>query len=255
MILVVHSSFYMACFFFFSSRRRHTRCALVTGVQTCALPISASPPRGPSPGSGRSGNIGKSAHERPQTTSASTWGASRATTWTSIGLPSISASALSEPKRLAAPPASIAPRIFTGTPSQSSFAKAEAHPRMDRPTFRRIAEDILIALIGKIGPAHIDLDRIGQPISQIKRSKNIGIEPNHRCWINVEIHIVPRADIAEPKAHRQAIEAGIRAERRRMPRPAGFRSEEPTSELQSLMRISYSVFCLKKKRQDTVPDH
>src|SRR3546814_11817025 len=26
-------------FFFFSSRRRHTRCVLVTGVQTCALPI------------------------------------------------------------------------------------------------------------------------------------------------------------------------------------------------------------------------
>src|SRR3546814_2608461 len=26
--------------FFFSSRRRHTSCALVTGVQTCALPIS-----------------------------------------------------------------------------------------------------------------------------------------------------------------------------------------------------------------------
>src|SRR3546814_9677850 len=31
----------MYCVFFFSSRRRHTRCALVTGVQTCALPISA----------------------------------------------------------------------------------------------------------------------------------------------------------------------------------------------------------------------
>src|SRR3546814_12985358 len=30
---------YLFCFF--SSRRRHTRCALVTGVQTCALPISA----------------------------------------------------------------------------------------------------------------------------------------------------------------------------------------------------------------------
>src|SRR3546814_15816437 len=29
----------MVCFFF-SSRRRHTSCALVTGVQTCALPIS-----------------------------------------------------------------------------------------------------------------------------------------------------------------------------------------------------------------------
>src|SRR3546814_4934569 len=31
----------MFCSFFFSSRRRHTRCALVTGVQTCALPILA----------------------------------------------------------------------------------------------------------------------------------------------------------------------------------------------------------------------
>src|SRR3546814_19361330 len=30
---------YVCYLFFFSSRRRHTRCALVTGVQTCALPI------------------------------------------------------------------------------------------------------------------------------------------------------------------------------------------------------------------------
>src|SRR3546814_992101 len=30
----------MLSLFFCSSRRRHTRCALVTGVQTCALPIS-----------------------------------------------------------------------------------------------------------------------------------------------------------------------------------------------------------------------
>src|SRR3546814_5726676 len=42
--------------FFFSSRRRHTRCALVTGVQTCALPISLgadtillAPPQGVTP--------------------------------------------------------------------------------------------------------------------------------------------------------------------------------------------------------------
>src|SRR3546814_5841100 len=33
---VMHVCMY---YFFFSSRRRHTRCALVTGVQTCALPI------------------------------------------------------------------------------------------------------------------------------------------------------------------------------------------------------------------------
>src|SRR3546814_8663330 len=30
------------------------------------------------------------------------------------------------------------------------------------------------------------------------------------------------------------------------------RSEEHTSELQSLMRISYAVFCLKKKKQQTI---
>src|SRR3546814_4959430 len=38
-------------FFFFSSRRRHTSCALVTGVQTCALPILpllTAPPQVPS---------------------------------------------------------------------------------------------------------------------------------------------------------------------------------------------------------------
>src|SRR3546814_9716865 len=32
---------YLCFVFFFSSRRRHTRCALVTGVQTCALPMLA----------------------------------------------------------------------------------------------------------------------------------------------------------------------------------------------------------------------
>src|SRR3546814_4357232 len=39
-LCIVDFSF-ASIFFFFSSRRRHTRCALVTGVQTCALPISS----------------------------------------------------------------------------------------------------------------------------------------------------------------------------------------------------------------------
>src|SRR3546814_20187044 len=38
---MILSRFSVFAVFFFSSRRRHTRCALVTGVQTCALPISA----------------------------------------------------------------------------------------------------------------------------------------------------------------------------------------------------------------------
>src|SRR3546814_8435636 len=33
------------------------------------------------------------------------------------------------------------------------------------------------------------------------------------------------------------------------------RSEEHTSELQSLMRISYAVFCLKKKKKNTLRSH
>src|SRR3546814_9324896 len=36
---------------------------------------------------------------------------------------------------------------------------------------------------------------------------------------------------------------------------ASGRSEEHTSELQSLMRISYAVFCLKKKKQTMVPSY
>src|SRR3546814_10492471 len=42
--------------------------------------------------------------------------------------------------------------------------------------------------------------------------------------------------------------AGLHCRRRRGRRRSG-RSEEHTSELQSLMRISYAVFCLKKKKQ------
>src|SRR3546814_10678631 len=41
-IATLESVFYdVILLFFFSSRRRHTSCALVTGVQTCALPIFA----------------------------------------------------------------------------------------------------------------------------------------------------------------------------------------------------------------------
>src|SRR3546814_1831644 len=37
---IIYFFYVLSCLcFFFSSRRRHTRCALVTGVQTCALPI------------------------------------------------------------------------------------------------------------------------------------------------------------------------------------------------------------------------
>src|SRR3546814_7436661 len=51
-------------------------------------------------------------------------------------------------------------------------------------------------------------------------------------------------------AHEQSARQGPRADRRRPQR-----SEEHTSELQSLMRISYAVFCLKKKNTKKVRSH
>src|SRR3546814_10887744 len=49
--------------------------------------------------------------------------------------------------------------------------------------------------------------------------------------------------------HRRPAQASLRAKRSNPGRftPRWIRSEEHTSELQSLMRISYDVFCLKKK--------
>src|SRR3546814_4290736 len=54
---------------------------------------------------------------------------------------------------------------------------------------------------------------------------------------------------AEPVFGRVA--AGLRVLARRRPGRLGQRSEEHTSELQSLMRISYAVFCLNKKNLST----
>src|SRR3546814_3842471 len=60
----------------------------------------------------------------------------------------------------------------------------------------------------------------------------------------------PRADAFE--GIEQAIEADARAIfARRVVAIIGIRSEEHTSELQSLMRISYAVFCLKNKKYKT----
>src|SRR3546814_10198143 len=54
----------------------------------------------------------------------------------------------------------------------------------------------------------------------------------------------------------EAIQSGLRHSglpRRFAPRNDEARSEEHTSELQSLMRISYAVFCLQKKTQSEIP--
>src|SRR3546814_10293555 len=120
--------------FFFSSRRRHTRCALVTGVQTCALPISCAP---------------KSARVLAANGPAISW------------------------------------------PSSSTRMPASICPAMPAP--------------------YIYMNNDGWQCA-----RNSGMP---ECLL----------------------------------RETGVRSEEHTSELQSLMRISYAVFCLKKQTANMQP--
>src|SRR3546814_6383425 len=61
----------------------------------------------------------------------------------------------------------------------------------------------------------------------------------------------PVSDVTSAPRDRRRVCA---AARRSAPCTAA-RSEEHTSELQSLMRISYAVFCLKKKKKNTLNDN
>src|SRR3546814_2144581 len=136
------------CFLFFlSSRRRHTRCALVTGVQTCALPISR-----------QSG-------------------------------------------------------LFRGRTKLSKYGSARL-----RRTFW-MATQVAIR------------------------------QPNNSFRDKLGRYVAGHAD--DPDRRRKAMTA-LTAKMARVVhaviKTGTERSEEHTSELQSLMRISYAVFCLKKKK-------
>src|SRR3546814_4715814 len=142
------------CCFFCSSRRRHTSCALVTGVQTCALPnwttSSRNPPLSPSP-------------------------------------------------------AATAPSGSEG----NGFSPPSQHSER---AVHRFAEQRRV--VAAIVEAH-DFEMVDvRAFEQVERGRRLAEGPQARQ------------------------------------RDAEHRSEEHTSELQSLMRISYAVFCLKKKNND-----
>src|SRR3546814_6828067 len=79
------------------------------------------------------------------------------------------------------------------------------------------------------------------------------LEVNPVAASHPDIERRPRRLRASPTRHRlpQASDAGPSADIRPTPVWRPGRSEEHTSELQSLMRISYAVFCLKKKISHT----
>src|SRR3546814_1621367 len=77
-------------------------------------------------------------------------------------------------------------------------------------------------------------------------------------WRRAEVENSPSRACHRPRRRQELNPAGswgrpptIACRSRRHIHPVSHRSEEHTSELQSLMRISYAVFCLKKKKHTT----
>src|SRR3546814_8094407 len=106
-----------------------------------------------------------------------------------------------------------------------------------------------LALVAKAGMMRIDCDTILGNEEALPREIE-RLEPIDRTRLDRKVFARP-----EP-THRPGVESSGRpilgqndgTRRRRRPE---FRSEEHTSELQSLMRISYAVFCLKKNNKNT----
>src|SRR3546814_3134495 len=113
-------------------------------------------------------------------------------------------------------------------------------------------------------PADGHVGTLGQhQASELARLQGAGEAPGRHGGAVVPGAVGDGEDRSKPRFERHAPDATGRAGRRGrpgqrlrqmvMPSPTASitRSEEHTSELQSLMRISYAVFCLKKKKQIT----
>src|SRR3546814_6993709 len=99
-----------------------------------------------------------------------------------------------------------------------------------------------------------------ESLSNIKLQRRAQIAARKRREILEEARMASRVDVEDVVRAQDQAGAVVRAERAQRQRRVDHRitrrhrlerSEEHTSELQSLMRISYAVFCLKKKQQHT----
>src|SRR3546814_793072 len=178
-------------FFFFSSRRRHTRCALVTGVQTCALPIYI---------------MAQKYFRR-------------------AGVPD----------RLERIPEDGVPAwLWRSRPAAGAKFTGETDCRQ---VFDRLAG--CWAYWAWKGGYYASEDEARIWFDEIRRMLAMQIAaPNSPQWFNTGLHWAYGID-GPSDGHFYALVG-----------PDGERSEEHTSELQSLMRISYAVLCLKKKNKD-----
>src|SRR3546814_6529815 len=100
----------------------------------------------------------------------------------------------------------------------------------------------------------------------LRHDVDVGLGTGHATMMRIvnALQVVAADDVPEIADAELGIEFDEGMMRFRHDRPTGqlefevlhhFRSEEHTSELQSLMRISYAVFCLKKKKTQNQPTH
>src|SRR3546814_177479 len=261
--------------FFFSSRRRHTRCALVTGVQTCALPISLK------------AAVAKLANDysvepadRPELDHD---------TQNEAGMVEITAAIFDKILHCATFVADLTPiaRTSAGKAIPNPNVAIELGWALKMPGWRRMiavmnvadgysAEDLPFdirhrrALIYSLPTEATkpDRDRVLRSLTdalvaalRTNLAEHIEEKASAIAPTGVDPHpddpsiwyfpnsIATFNDSLSPNGRGEfLIPEGPRAYARFIP---GGRSEEHTSELQSLMRISYAVFCLNKKKKHT----
>src|SRR3546814_996093 len=107
----------------------------------------------------------------------------------------------------------------------------------------RAAHPLTRQIIGHFGqsPAELLPRRLVEPRCPRKRLRSIAVDRIARLGDHEHVS-VHRLKQTKMRLHRGNLGLGGAVKQRR-------RSEEHTSELQSLMRISYAVFCLKKKNE------
>src|SRR3546814_9463490 len=108
--------------------------------------------------------------------------------------------------------------------------------------FRSVLVTVILQLSRFDPRLEVAVPQIGLPQQVVEGGETrITMAGDGHFWLRAELNGVPANFLVDTGATLTAVSQGLADQ-------AGLeRSEEHTSELQSLMRISYAVFCLKKK--------
>src|SRR3546814_2324752 len=90
---------------------------------------------------------------------------------------------------------------------------------------------------------------IREALLQLKMEGLVSIQPQRGSFV-FDMTVEEIRQLGELRATLEVTALELAMQRNRAALVGALRSEEHTSELQSLMRISYAVFCLKKKKKE-----